>query len=780
MTSVPQATFRRKNKQAIFAISDAGYATMALTMFDSVTKFYKDSDFYLFIVGTGTTRLIDGNIHVIYIDEVMDDLDLSQRLLHYLQVELVTSVRPHCVEHLFAEGYERAIYLDPDIIVFRRMTEVDELLDGDCNGVVTPHALHSISDGELEGGDNVFLKCGIFNMGFFALKNTAETRRMIAWWKDKLKWKCTVDWPNGYFVDQKWLEFLPVYFEGFHILRLPTYNLAPWNAEHYKILADGYGRFYINDYRTPIAFIHYSGIRRMELHFKYMIEARSYYLKQLEKRKFQRLDFVNYEVRFKANGFPFDKVCTFIYKDYVKKTKDQTSNPLVDRWFYEYLHSTDAETGFPIYIRKLYEIMPSIFVGYLSTKLEITWDNMIWLVQHHFNYDSVVSLETMIQLRNENSPPDFEIKNINATSNSYAPAVQSLLNKRKRDVTDTSRPDREIITKADRIEVRSGDVTVCIPNLTESGDLPPGMNLDPRDYAEIWVPSVTTKEKFIKDHGILNVTPILQPVVTPAYRLEETELPERKFIVMLCHDFDLGFADQDTLASIHAFKAAFEDDDDVLLLCYLTNSNISAEMRSIKSAAGVSNISIAKGSYGSGHYYSHLHRANCFISLHQNASFGYRIAEAMSLGKDVIATDRGGSSHYMNSDNSFIVRSDSAAGVLRQSSEYLAQIRDEFNVLGSKSNKAKFYVRKNLSPSVVGLAMESRLKDLAKLHCKKDAPYLPKASRFTRAVRGIRNKIRPPKTPIALPPAVQLPSSNQTDAIIQILLRNVMRPDVME
>jgi hypothetical protein len=47
---------RINDRYALFTISDANYVALALTMFESVSKFYQDSDLYLFIVGTGTAK----------------------------------------------------------------------------------------------------------------------------------------------------------------------------------------------------------------------------------------------------------------------------------------------------------------------------------------------------------------------------------------------------------------------------------------------------------------------------------------------------------------------------------------------------------------------------------------------------------------------------------------------------------------------------------------------------------------------------------------------------
>lgn len=50
-----------------------------------------------------------------------------------------------------------------------------------------------------------------------------------------------------------------------------------------------------------------------------------------------------------------------------------------------------------------------------------------------------------------------------------------------------------------------------------------------------------------------------------------------------------------------------------------------------------------------------LNVCDCYISLHRSEGFGLSLAEAMFLGKPVIATDYSGNKDFMNPDNSFLV-----------------------------------------------------------------------------------------------------------------------------
>lgn len=389
------------NKLAVYTISDPAYVGLAPTMFESVREHYPEADLYLFMIGKGRDRTFGDGVHVIYIEDVIEAHDLEQRLCYYLSIELATSVRPDCFKELFGKGYERVIYFDPDIYVFRRMTEADALLDGGANGIVTPHALRSISPGNISiaGGDRVLLQVGIFNLGFLALANTSETIRMLDWWQDKLKWQCICDTKSGLFVDQKWLEFLPAYFDGFAVLRLPTYNLAPWNADQYRII-EADGTFYVDTMDQPVAFIHFSGVKRMREHYKDMMGALEFYLKKIAPGESRTYNFIPYVMRTKRDGILWDKVCARIYQDYVAETGNFTISPLFDEKFQDHLTSTDPVSGAPIYLRKVFEIYPRYAVAVLTADDSVNYDNLlVEVAKPNTPYLGCIYPETVHRLR---------------------------------------------------------------------------------------------------------------------------------------------------------------------------------------------------------------------------------------------------------------------------------------------------------------------------------------------------------------------------------------------
>lgn len=175
--------------------------------------------------------------------------------LKYDIMELSTAVKPYFIESLFRTyAASKVIYLDPDIIVYRRLDRILELLDS-YTLVLTPHITHRLHDthhpGELD-----FLKVGTFNLGFAAFSRSGELFHMLRWWQDKLYSDCTREVERGLFVDQHWMDLAPSLFDRVYIERQPGHNLAYWNIKTRTLaaVADGYT---VNGY--PLVFMHFSG-----------------------------------------------------------------------------------------------------------------------------------------------------------------------------------------------------------------------------------------------------------------------------------------------------------------------------------------------------------------------------------------------------------------------------------------------------------------------------------------------------------------------------------------
>ncbi len=194
----------------------------------------------------------------LFTTSLVEDLPLPKKpefLFRYEIMELNTAVKPTMFAHLRSQGYERVVYIDPDILVVDRLEDVERLLDEGANAVVTPHLTAPLDDGhhptELE-----IMRAGAYNLGFLAIAGTPAADAFIAWWQDKLEYGAVSDPARGLFTDQKWVDLAPGMFGGFAVLRDPGYNVAYWNLPHRPITRE-------NDVWSAggsrLRFFHFSG-----------------------------------------------------------------------------------------------------------------------------------------------------------------------------------------------------------------------------------------------------------------------------------------------------------------------------------------------------------------------------------------------------------------------------------------------------------------------------------------------------------------------------------------
>ncbi|MDH3732273.1 MAG: hypothetical protein OEU54_02020 [Gemmatimonadota bacterium] len=182
--------------------------------------------------------------------------DFAGMSFKYGVVEFNTAVKPYLLSLLFEEyGEEEVVYFDPDILVMRRLDELRIAL-ARADIVLTPHITRPIPEDGLTPTEPDIMVSGAYNLGFIALRHTAEARRFLGWWERRLEDGCRIDVANGLFTDQKWIDLVPGLFPGTEVLRDPAYNVAFWNL-HEREVRVGEEGFEING--RPAGFIHISG-----------------------------------------------------------------------------------------------------------------------------------------------------------------------------------------------------------------------------------------------------------------------------------------------------------------------------------------------------------------------------------------------------------------------------------------------------------------------------------------------------------------------------------------
>lgn len=197
-------------------------------------------------------------------DEVMTAEDLfgeatDSWLFRHDIVEACTAVKGRALQRIMDQpGAEKVFYFDPDIALFNDMMAVEQLLNDEAI-VLTPHQLDPDDRSETQAiWDNEItsLDYGVFNLGFVAVRNSPEGRRFADWWADRLEDWCHDRLDIGLFVDQKWCNLIPCFFDSVKVLRDPGYNVASWNLSQRTLKFDTQGTARVNG--VPLRFFHFT------------------------------------------------------------------------------------------------------------------------------------------------------------------------------------------------------------------------------------------------------------------------------------------------------------------------------------------------------------------------------------------------------------------------------------------------------------------------------------------------------------------------------------------
>lgn len=215
----------------IFTIVARNYLPLAYTLADSVRLHHPDAKLHIFVVD-GTQGLPEPPRHALTsLDEILDASFDAMRF-KYSITEFCTSVKPHLFQRLLAETSAQFIfYLDPDTWLFTRLDLVHDAAPK-ASIYLTPHLLLCDPSRDHAYPEYKHLWEGIFNLGFCAVRRSQSTDLFLKWWDAQLSKYCYADHFDGLHTDQKWMDYVPVYFGAdLHIVRHPGVNVAHWNLD---------------------------------------------------------------------------------------------------------------------------------------------------------------------------------------------------------------------------------------------------------------------------------------------------------------------------------------------------------------------------------------------------------------------------------------------------------------------------------------------------------------------------------------------------------------------
>lgn len=133
-------------------------------------------------------------------------------------------------------------------------------------------------------------------------------------------------------------------------------------------------------------------------------------------------------------------------------------------------------------------------------------------------------------------------------------------------------------------------------------------------------------------------------------------IAEDHFVFLFMFDLHSQMHRKNPVGVFRAFREAFRDDDKATLIIKSTGGDIHrADLAILSEIIRGTNVILLDRLLTRPQAYGLIAMADCFVSLHRSEGFGLGLAEAMLLGKPVIATGYSGNLDFMTRENSLLV-----------------------------------------------------------------------------------------------------------------------------
>jgi glycosyltransferase involved in cell wall biosynthesis len=133
-------------------------------------------------------------------------------------------------------------------------------------------------------------------------------------------------------------------------------------------------------------------------------------------------------------------------------------------------------------------------------------------------------------------------------------------------------------------------------------------------------------------------------------------LPDGAVVILVSFNLASSMARKNPMAAIAAFRAAFGDRPDRILLMKVGHPHhFPTEFAKLAAAATGPNIRLETWNLSTADNHALIAAADIVLSLHRSEGFGLVPAEAMLLGKPVIATAWSGNIDFMDADSAALV-----------------------------------------------------------------------------------------------------------------------------
>jgi glycosyltransferase involved in cell wall biosynthesis len=701
------------------------YLPFVRVLTDAFFAHHPDGRFTVLLIDDEEQRLVTPDARVDW--RRLSDLGLDSRDVHRLAgiydvTELATAVKPLFLRRLLEQGASSVIYLDPDICIYAPLDAAADLA-AQHGVVLTPHTMHPVPQDGLQVDGLVILASGVYNLGFIAVG--AGAGPFLEWWWQATRRHALVDLRQGLFTDQRWIDFVPCFFEPC-IFKDPGWNVAYWNL-HARTLTDEGDRYTVDG--SALRFFHFSGFdperpwllsKNQGERPRILLSERpalaricGEYAQALQAAGVRSIKDTPYGWSTAACGLPMSTRLRRLYWSAVRAAEvdgaEEPPSPFDANHpeaFLDWLRApaADGPTAVSRFLYSIYQERPDLRMEFpdLRGADARRFADWIWLdsdIKEQIPIDLLppapMPASPNPELQAAPLQPGINVVGYFRAELGIAEAARQLTNAIEAAGIPfaTSTYTATLSRQAHAFDDRSGkgaafDINLLCINADstrqyaqaagpgvfsgrytigfwfwELEQFPPSMHHAFDFVDEVWAATdfVAGAIRAVTQKPVVTIPlpvriPERAPELTPERIRIRFGLPDR-FLFLFMFDFLSIVERKNPLGLVEAFTKAFSPGEGPVLVVKTINGHLRLnELERLRAAvASRPDIVVIDGYYTGAEVDALVALCNCYVSLHRSEGLGLTLAEAMALGKPVIATGYSGNLHFMTAENSYLV-----------------------------------------------------------------------------------------------------------------------------